>query len=177
MSVAANRYAKALIDVLSAENAEAGFEQLQTFAALLENEPDAARILENPTIPADRRNALLGKISDALQFKKPVSNLLNLLVERDRLSLLEEIITAFQKLMDERLGIVRAHVRSARPLDSGQQQEIANKLQAATGKKVRMDLSVDPTLLGGFVAQVGTTIYDGSLQRQLQSIRNRLIEE
>src|SRR5687767_1589285 len=79
MSVAANRYARALMDVLSAENAEAGFEQLQSFAAVLQNEPDATRILENPTISADRRKVLLREIGSALRFSKPVSNLLDLL--------------------------------------------------------------------------------------------------
>jgi F-type H+-transporting ATPase subunit delta len=68
-------------------------------------------------------------------------------------------------------------VRAARPLDPAQQEELASKLQAVTGKKVRMEIAVDPSLIGGMVAQVGTTIYDGSLRQQLQTIKHRLIEE
>ena len=177
MSVAANRYAKALMDVLYPDNAEAGYEQLRSFSAVLQQQHDAARVLENPTISADRRKALLDKIGDALHLHKSVRNLLNLLIERNRLNLLDEILIAYQKFLDERLGIVRAQVRAAMPLDSTEQQQLAGKLQTVTGKKVRMEVAVDPTLIGGVVAQVGSTIYDGSLRQQLQRFKNRLTEE
>jgi F-type H+-transporting ATPase subunit delta len=68
-------------------------------------------------------------------------------------------------------------VTSASALDSSQQRELAARLANLTGKQVRMDLSVDPSLIGGVVAQVGSTIYDGSIRQQLQTFKHRLIQD
>jgi F-type H+-transporting ATPase subunit delta len=106
-----------------------------------------------------------------------IRNFINLLIDRNRLPLLDEIIRAYQKFLDERLGIVRASVTAALPLDDGQRRALTAKLEEATGKRVRMDVSVDRNLLGGVVARVGSTIYDGTLLQQLKSVRERLVEE
>ena len=175
MSVAANRYATALIDVLYPDKAEAGLQQLQSFVRLLNEQPDSRRILENPAMAGERRNRLLKEISSAFGFDRRVSNFVSILADRNRLPILEEIITEYQRLMDKRLGIVRARVTSAHALDSMQQQELARKLQQITGKEVRMEVAIDPSLIGGVVAQVGSTIYDGSVRQQLQVFKSRLV--
>jgi F-type H+-transporting ATPase subunit delta len=177
MSVAANRYATALIDVLYPEKAEAGLQQLQQFASLLTDEPDSRRFLENPAMAGDRRARLLKEISVVLGFDRRVANFINILTDRNRLPILEEIISEYQRLMDQRLGIVRARVTTARALDPVQQQELARQLQHITGKQVRMEVALDPSLIGGVVAQVGSTIYDGSVRQQLQAFRTRLVGE
>lgn len=177
MSVAANRYAKALMDVLYPQKAaEAGLDQLEAFATVLRQQPDAALVLQNPTISADRRKGLANEIAKALKFNPGIGRFLDLLIERDRLSILHEIIPAYQKLLDEKLGIVRAQVRSAQPLDPAEQKQLAAKLQTVTGKQVRMEVAVDPSLIGGVVAQVGSTVYDGSLLTQLMTFKNRLTQ-
>jgi len=176
MSVAANRYATALIDVLHpAGKAEAGLQQLQSFASLLNEQPDGRRFLENPAIASDRRVRVLKEIGAALGFDRRVANFINILAGRNRLPILEEIIGEYRRLMDERLGIVRARVTAARPLDSEQQKELAGALHQITGKEVRMELAIDPSLIGGLVAQVGSTIYDGSVLQQLQAFKHRLV--
>ena len=177
MSVAANRYAGALMDVLYPEKAEAGLEQLESLNALLKEQPDARRLLENPTFAGDRRKRLLKEISDALGLDRRVTNFAGILVDRNRLSLLDELIATYQKLLDERMGIVRAIVKAARPLDVSEQRELTGKLEEVTGKQVRMEIAVDPSLIGGVVAQVGSTVYDGSVRQQLHAFKSRLIEE
>jgi F-type H+-transporting ATPase subunit delta len=177
MSVAANRYATALIDVLYPDNAEAGLQQLQQFASLLTDEPDSRRYLENPALAGARRARLLKEISVALGFDRRVANFINILTDRNRLPILEEIIAEYQRLMDQRLGIVRARVTTARALDPMQQQELTRQLQHITGKQVRMEVALDPSLIGGVVAQVGSTIYDGSVRQQLQAFKTRLVGE
>ena len=177
MSVAANRYARALIDVLYPEKAEAGLQQLQEFLTLLNEEADARRFLENPTMAGERRKRLMKEISGALSLDQRVANFVGILVDRDRLPDLEEIVQTYQKFLDEKLGIIRARVTSAHSLDAAQQKDLAVRLERATGKQVRMEVAVDPTLIGGVVAQVGSTIYDGSVRQQLQAFRNRLAEE
>jgi len=175
MSVAANRYATALIDVLYPDKAEAGLQQLQSFVRLLNEQPDSRRILENPAMAGERRKRLIKEISSAFGFDRRVSNFVSILADRNRLPILEEIITEYQRLMDKRLGIVRARVTSAHALDSMQQQELTLKLQQITGKEVRMEVAIDPSLIGGVVAQVGSTIYDGSVRQQLQVFKSRLV--
>jgi F-type H+-transporting ATPase subunit delta len=177
MGAAANRYARALIDVLYPDRAEAGLEQLRTFKATLEQYPDARRIFENPTFSADSRQKVLQKIGAELQWNPQVANFVNLLIERNRLDILEEIITAYQRFLDERMGIVRAVVTSAQTLDAGQEKELNARLEKVTGKKVLMQVVVDASLIGGVVAQVGSTIYDGSIRQQLQTFRDRLAEK
>lgn len=177
MSVAANRYARALLDVLYPEKAEAGFEQLRSFGSLMAEQPDARRLFENPTVSGERRKNLLKEISGALGFERRVANFLEILIDRNRLELLEEITDAYQKFLDEKVGIVRAFITAAHPLDSAQRGELASKLERATGKQVRMEVAVDPSLIGGAIARVGSTIYDGSVRQQLQAFRHRLLEE
>jgi F-type H+-transporting ATPase subunit delta len=177
MSVAANRYARALIDVLYPEKAEAGHQQLEQFLSLLNSQPDARRFLENPTTAGERRKRMLTEISNALKMDQKVANFIGILVDRDRLPILEEIVVTYQKFLDEKLGIVRARVTSAQSLDPGQQKDLAARLEKATGKQIRMEVAVDPSLIGGLVAQVGSTIYDGSVRQRLQTFKDRLAEE
>ena len=177
MSVAANRYATALIDALYPERAEDGLQQLQQFAALLEEQPDSRRFLQNPALAGERRTRLLNEISAAFGFDRRVANFINILTARNRLPILEEIIEEYQRLMDKRLGIVRAHVTSAHALNPNQQQDLMRKFEQITGKQVRMNVSVDPSLIGGVVAQVGSTIYDGSVRQQLKAFKTRLSGE
>jgi F-type H+-transporting ATPase subunit delta len=177
MSVAASRYAKALLDVLYPSKAEKGREQLSQFTAVLSQQTDARLVLENPTIATERRRDLLNKIGDALALEPPVQNFLGLLIDRNRLDLLDEISSTYGTLLDERVGVVKARVTSALELDSKQKDQVVTRLEAITGKKVRMEVLVDPSLIGGLIAQVGSTIYDGSIRQQLETFRNGLTQD
>jgi F-type H+-transporting ATPase subunit delta len=177
MSVAANRYATALIDVLYPAKTEAGLQQLEQLVELFNEQPDSRRFLENPAMAGDRRKRLLKEISAAFNFDRRVANFINILADRNRLPLLDEIVIEYRRLMDKRLGIVRARVTTARRLEPAQQQELTRKLEQITGKQVRMEVSIDPSLIGGVVAQVGSTIYDGSVRQQLQAFKTRLVGE
>jgi F-type H+-transporting ATPase subunit delta len=165
------------MDVLYPSTAEAGLQQLESFAALLKEQQQARIFLENPTMAGERRNRMLKEISAALGLDRRVSNFIHILADRNRLPALEEIILEYQRLLDDRMGIVRARVTAAHSLDPAQHQELAQKLEQATGKQVRMEIAVDPSLIGGVVAQVGSTIYDGSVRQQLQAFKSRLVEE
>jgi F-type H+-transporting ATPase subunit delta len=177
MSVAANRYAKALIDALSLDRAQVGDEQLRSFAALLDEEPESKKLLENPAIAGARREAWLTEIGNALGFDRIIGNFVRILVERRRLDLLDQIIAAYERLLDQRMDVVRALVTAAQPLDNNQRRDLTSKLEMVTGKRVRMEMRVDPSLIGGVVARVNGTIYDGSVRQQLHAFKRRLVEE
>ena len=177
MSVAASRYAKALLDVLYPAKAEMGLDQLRSFSSMLTQEADAKSVFENPTVSTENRKDLLTKVGDALKLDTSIRNFLGLLIDRNRLDLLAEITSTYERFLDEKLGVVQAHVTSALALDSAQQGAVTAKLQALTGKEVKMRVSVDPDLIGGFIAEVGGTIYDGSIRQQLQTFRNSLTQD
>lgn len=177
MSVAARRYAKALLDVLYPAKAEMGLEQLKGFATVLSQQNDARLVFENPTVSNERRKDLLNKVGNAMKLDAPILNFLGILIDRNRLDLLNEIITTYETSFDEKRGVVQARITSANELSPTQQSEVAARLQAATGKKVRLQVSVDPSLIGGLVAQVGSTIYDASIRQQLQTFRNSLTQD
>jgi F-type H+-transporting ATPase subunit delta len=177
MSVASSRYAKALLDVLYPSKAESGRDQLRKFFSVLSVEQDARQVLENPTLSPENRKDLLAKIGDALALDTPIRNFLGLLIDRNRLDLLEEIVATYETLLDEKQGVVKARVTTALELDTSQREHVSARLHALTGKKVRMETVVDPSLIGGLVAQVGSTIYDGSIRQQLQTFKNSLIQD
>lgn len=178
MIVVARRYALALIEALSAENTagpDDGLEQLGQILALLRSEPDARKLLVNPVIPPERRDRFVDEISRALGLDTRVGKLLRLIVERRRLDMLEDLIEAYRKLLDEKNHIVRAVVTSAKPLSEVQKQAVAEKLEKSLGQRVVMEVVEDPSLIGGLVVRVGSTIYDGSLLQHLAGFKQRLL--
>jgi F-type H+-transporting ATPase subunit delta len=88
--------------------------------------------------------------------------------------LLGDMISSFEQLLNERLGIVDARITSAKPLADADKEQLDRALRARTGKQVRMSFSLDPNLIGGVLAQVGSTIYDGSVRGQLERLRSEL---
>ena len=178
MTVVAGRYARALIEALGGDNTagpDAGLEQLDQITLLLRNEPDARKLLINPVIPPERRDSFVDEISRVLGLDPRVAKLLHLIVERRRLEILDDLIDAYRKMLDEKNGIVRAVVRSAGPLSEAQQQEVAEKLEKSLGQRVVMEVEEDPSLIAGLIVRVGSTVYDGSLLQQLAGFKERLM--
>jgi F-type H+-transporting ATPase subunit delta len=103
-----------------------------------------------------------------------VRNFLYVLVDRRRAGLLDEITDAFEAAVDERSGVVRAEVSSAVPLSDAQRAELAKALSDVTGKRVRCEFAVDDSLIGGVIARIGSTVYDGSVRTQLGEIQQLL---
>jgi F-type H+-transporting ATPase subunit delta len=103
-----------------------------------------------------------------------VQDFLGLVAERGRVDHLDEIVAAYRALADEDLGQARAEVRTAVALTEEAKRQLAARLERAVGKRILLEERVDPTLLGGFVARVGSLILDGSLDGQLRRLRERL---
>jgi F-type H+-transporting ATPase subunit delta len=175
---AATRYARALFDVALKEHADLALveEQLAGFAALLHEHPALGRVLVNPAVPAPRKRAAVGEIAERIRLSPIVAKLVLLLAERDRLVLLPELVTAFRHRLLEHQNVVRAEVTTAQPLDDERAQAIERSLAQATGRTVTLTTRVDPSLVGGLVARVGSTVYDASIVTQLQKLKQRLAE-
>jgi F-type H+-transporting ATPase subunit delta len=175
MGSIARRYAKALFGLAKdAGKVEAWATSLVSLQAAVDGSPDLQDILANPVYSKDQRRAIVEKLAAALSLETEPRSLLLLLGDRNRLSYLSAIVATFRDLADAHLGRVRAKVTSAVKLEDAAAQAIAEKLSQATSAKVLLDRVVDPAILGGVVAQVGSLVYDGSVRTQLEDLRQQL---
>lgn len=177
MSLAiASRFARALADILSSpEAADDAVQKLRAFEQLQHSSPELRNILTSPAVPARKKKAAIKRFADQLGFSTLLRNFLNVLIDHRRTAMLGEILASLEAQLDERRGIVRAQVSSARPLTEEQRQNVEAALARATGKKVFGQYAVDDALIGGLVARVGSKVYDGSVRGQLQAMRGRLV--
>ena len=175
-STAAVRYARALFDVVLREHGDpAAIErQLAEFVALLQANPALEKVMVNPAVPAPRKKAAIAELTQRAWLPPVLAKLLVLLAERDRFVLLPEILNSYRSRLLEHQNVVRAEVTSATTLSPGHVSQIQQSLAKATGRTVTLDAKVDPSILGGLVARIGSTVYDASLTTQLQKMKERL---
>jgi F-type H+-transporting ATPase subunit delta len=172
----ASTYARAFADVvfsahLDANRAVAG---LREIARLLAESADLRRVWENPAVPADQKRRLLDAIVQREGIDKPVRNLVAVLIDHRRVQFLPRIIEQLEKELDARMGFAEAQISSARELSEAEKRALEVEIEKSTGKKVRARYALDPSLLGGAMVRVGSTIYDGSVKGQLEKIREAM---
>jgi F-type H+-transporting ATPase subunit delta len=175
----ATRYARALFDVALSERADldAIQRELTGFDAMVAGHQALHRALMNPSVPAAKKRAIVDALFEQGGRPQPIlAKLLVLLAERDRLTLLPELAAAFERRLMEHRHVVRAQLSTAIELPAGQVEALRNGLARATGCEVQLETRVDPALIGGAVARVGSTVYDGSVTTQLQKLKQSLIE-
>jgi F-type H+-transporting ATPase subunit delta len=173
----AARYARALFDVALKESEPGQIEQeLSSITSLIKQHADLQTALESPSVSPTGKKAVVEALVQRGQFTSSVGKLLVMLAERDRLVLLPEVLEAFQARLREQRKVIEAEVTTAIPLEPAQQAVLQQRLSAATAREVTVTMKVDPELIGGVVARIGTTVYDGSLATQLARLRGRLAE-
>jgi F-type H+-transporting ATPase subunit delta len=173
----ANRYAKALLDVAIKEADPVTVErELAAFADLFATHEELRRSLTNPVVPVHAKRAVIDQLIARLQPSKPAGKLMQLLVDRDRLELLPDLMNAYRERLMDHQNVVRAEVVSTIPLAQDRAAVLQRKLAAATGRTVNLHTRIDPSILGGLVARVGTVVYDGSIATQLAKMKERLSE-
>lgn len=172
----AKRYAKALLALAQeAGRGEAAAQELGEVLSLLDAHPELRDSLLRPWVKGLDRRAVAQELAERIGCSTLVKDFIGLLAERGRMDHLGEIGQAYRQLVDEAAGRVRARVRTAVPLDEPERRQLAEHLSRAAGKTAIVeDVMVDPTLLGGFVAQIGSLVFDGSLDGQLARLRERL---
>jgi len=178
MASVVGAYARAFADVVMSGKLDPVhmLEQLHATEALLGESEPLHRVLENPSIASDRKLAVLDAIAQRMGLARPVRNFIAVLTDHRRLPLLSDILKQVEQELNGRLGIADAEVRSARDLTEAEKKLLEAAVGKLTGKKVRARYQRDASLLGGAVVQVGSTIYDGSVDGQLERIREQLVE-
>ena len=172
----ARRYARALLDVATeAGRADAVSEQLTSFAGSLSQSRELEDVLFNPAYSREQRAGIVEAILKSLGKVEPVlANTLRLLVDRNRLVYLPDIARLYRDMVDAQAGRLRGHVTSAVPLSAETLKQLSGTLQGLTRRDVVLEARVDPKVLGGVAAQVGSTLYDGTLRTQLEQMRREL---
>jgi F-type H+-transporting ATPase subunit delta len=177
---AASRYARALFDVVLKEGDDAALQkaqgELQEFATLFTSEP-LAQILGNPAIPVQKKKGLAAAlVARAGQVSPPLAKLIGVLAEKDRLTLLPGVARAYAERVMDHLKIVRGEVTTAAPLSPETLRTLEQGLAKATGRQVVLQARVDPSIIGGVVTRLGSTVYDGSVTTQLAKMKQALVE-
>ena len=171
----ARRYAKALFAIArEAGNAEGAGRELEQFAAQLAASLELGAMLQRPWIKPAERQAVAMEVAKRAGGGAMVQKAVGLVAARGRIDHLPELVVAYRALLDEELGRVRAEVRTSVAFTADEKRQLATRLGRALDKQVLVEESVDSSLLGGFIAQVGSLILDGSLDGQLARMRERL---
>ena len=183
ISVVAARYAKALADVVTA-GVHASHEpqgdpaqitaELRTVDEMIDSSGELRNALASPAVAPSRKRAVMARLIAPMNVSAQVRNFLFVVIDHRRVHQLKPIIEAFENLADERLGFVRADVASAQTMPEAQRAALEAQLSRLAGKKTRLRYTTDPALVGGVLAKVGSTVYDGSVRGQLERLRVKL---
>ncbi len=169
------RYAKALMEIGNEDGSYQGIGQdVASMANAIKASSELSGILSNPVFPRDDREKIVLGILQRIGASKTVINFSKLLLDRERMNILPEISRELSAMIDEKSGQITATVTSAQRLSVAQQTELKTTLESLTGKKVLIEATEDPSLLGGVVAKVGDLVYDGSIRTQLQELGRSL---
>ena len=175
ITTVANRYAKALADVIMERGQTlAVSDEITAFAQLVEQSPELRDVFASPVIALDRKKAVLQELLARLQFRPTTNNFLQLLLTNQRLHQIDVVRASLMKELDERAGVVSADVTTARALAANEQEHLLQQLETATSKRVRVHFKTDPEIIGGVVTRVGSVIYDGSIKNQLALMKQQL---
>jgi F-type H+-transporting ATPase subunit delta len=181
LTAVATRYANALADVVTAGGSplspQAAVSELRAFEAAFAGSAELQNVLVTPAVPAARKRAVVGRIAEVLKLSRISRNFLYVLIDHRRIAALSGIIDSFELMVDDRLGFARAEVSAAREMSEPQRAALNVVLERLTGRRIRMRLTVDEGLIGGVVARIGSTVYDGSVRGQLASLGRRLDAE
>lgn len=175
-SPVARRYAQALYQEADAKGAvDRTDDDVQTLRETFRTSRELKTLVESPIVGQDKKEAVLNRLF-AEHLAPLTMRFMHLLLEKEREDELPAVIDAYAEQRDRRLGIVEAHVKTARPLSADEVEKLRERLAERTGKDVRLRLDVEPELIGGLVVRIDDTVYDRSVRHQLGALREQLAE-
>ena len=177
ISAVAERYARSLFELASDSKAVARVESdLSSFERMLASSPDLNRLIKSPVFSADEQFKAIEAVADKAKIGGLTGNFLRVVARNRRLFAVPGMIAAFRRIAAEERGEVSADVISAHALTAAQQTELKAALKRVAGKDVSINLTVDPSLLGGLIVKIGSRQIDTSLQTKLNSLKLALKE-
>lgn len=171
----AERYAQGLSAAVTDDSAiDALAKQLREFAKLYNSSAELGNVLSNGSIRLEERIALLEEVMRKAELPSVLVNLGKTLLRRHRMTYLPDVSRMFRRLADERLNQARARVITAVEMDEEQQGKVTAALEKYSTKKITLDTEVDPEILGGVIAYLGSVVIDGSIKTRLERMRAQL---
>jgi len=168
----ARPYAEAAFKLASEQNALPDWAGALERLAVVAGTPEAQQLADDPAIPADKVTGVIAE--SAGKLNKEQNNLLHTLVENGRLGVMGEVAAHFRKLHNEQAGSLDAIVQSAFPLDDKQQADIQSTLESKYGRKVAIEVQVEPALIGGVSIRIGDEVLDSSVRGKLEKMASSL---
>jgi F-type H+-transporting ATPase subunit delta len=167
----ARRYASALAEV-AIERGEANEvkQEIDGWTSLLEDNPLLREVFSNPTVQYDQKRKVLEDLISRTHIRETTASFLRVLLRNQRLAQLKYVAERFGHVLDEHNGVVAADVTTARPIPEDLQSALREALSETAGRKVRLSFITDDKIIGGVVTQIGSTIFDGSVQGQLERL-------
>ncbi len=171
------RYARSLVDVVLERGAEAGVKaSLELYRSIFSAVPDLLDTFDNPAIPREVKEKLLSELFARYPIDQITENFLRILLTNNRIRHFHEIVEYYTRILNERKGILAAKVTSASGLSQEEARTLERRLAETLGRTISMTVDTDPSLLGGLVVQIGSTVYDGSIRTQLAEMKQRLMD-
>ena len=171
LQTVARRYAQALADVVIERREEREVQnEIQSWASMIDENPQLKEVFANPTVAYEQKQTVLEELISRTRVKGTTASFLRVLLRNQRLAQLPEISARFGHVLDERAGVVAAEITTARPIPEELKKTLHDTLASATGRTVRLTFATDENIIGGFVARIGSTIFDGSVDNHLERL-------
>ncbi len=173
----ARRYSTALMGLCDKDSShdKVAKDLAKVNRALADND-EVSKALSSPQVDTGTKKKVLESIGKSLFLGPLTKNFLYFLADKQRTDYLEAIAADFDRKLDARNGRVKAHVTTAVPLNPVEKTKIQKALEKASGKKITLEASVDPALVGGAVTRIGDIVLDGSVRNQLDRMKAQLLD-
>lgn len=171
LQTVARRYASALADVVIERREEREVQaEIKVWALMIDGNSQLKEVFANPTVAYEQKRSVLEELISRSHVRETTASFLRVLLRNQRLAQLPEISERFGHILDERGGIVAAEITTARPIPEELEKTLHDALASATGRTVRLTFATDEAIIGGVVARIGSTIFDGSVQNHLDRL-------
>jgi len=177
MAAFVSQYARAFADVVlqARLDAPAIDRQLNDFLAAWDSSAPLREVFENPAISEVQKTAILDKMNAKLGMVKELRNFIAIITRNNRIAHVHEIAQAYRAELQERQGIRQAEIVTARELNEKERNSLLAGVGQLAGARVQATFRLDPSILGGTVVRIGSTVYDGSVKGRLERLREELI--
>ena len=170
----AHRYAKALVGLTAESELKKTADELASLAETFATNEEVQGLITNPTHTQSQKVAAIGAIAEALGCSKGLVQFAKYVTDKGRFLVIETISRLFTAMAEDKLGIATAHIQVASELDQAQVADLEKQFSEYTKKKITLDMTINPEILGGAIATIGSIMLDGSIQNRLNMIRETI---
>lgn len=173
--IIAKRYAKALVQLAEEKKTvDKTRADLASFVEAVDAQPALQKLFTSPVFTPENKKAVIRELAGKLGMQPATQRFVEHLAETGRIRYVRDVFEAFQEILAERTNRAMARLTTAAAIAPADLADIKKKLETLTGKQVDIDAKVDAALIGGAKAQIGSTIYDGTVKNQLNKMRSQL---